>query len=79
MMKEIREEKLSKYSRSSKSSGQVFVRGTFNKTNLNIAKKRDMLFEYRSEEELSLESSQSLVLESYQGIMKKRGSLNRDY
>lgn len=37
------------------------------------------MFEYRSEEELSLESSQSLVLESYQNIMKKRGSLGRDY
>lgn len=44
-MKEIIEERLSK---SSKSSGHLFVRGTFNKNNLNpLVQKRE--FMYKSE------------------------------
>lgn len=42
LMKEIIEEKLSK---SSKSSGRVFVRGTFNKNNLsNMGKRKDLIY-----------------------------------
>jgi hypothetical protein len=46
MMKEIIEERFSK---SSKSSGRVFVRGTFNKNNLNsVAKRRDLMYKSES-------------------------------
>lgn len=42
IMKEIIEERFSK---SSKSSGRVFVRGTFNKNNLtSLAKKHDFMY-----------------------------------
>jgi hypothetical protein len=45
MMREIIEERMSK---SSKSSGRVFIRGTFNKQNLtNLGQRRD--FMYKSE------------------------------
>lgn len=61
-------------SRSSKSSGQVFIRGTFNKNPVNGVRRRELLYEYKSESDISVESSQSVVVETFQTILERRES-----